>query len=247
MPLASGFIPPCVPTRAAKPPAGPDWVHEIKHDGYRLQLRRVGDEVRLFTRRGYDWTGRYPSIAVTARLLRARSFTLDDEAVVCGPDGVAIFDALHRRGTVSEAMLYAFDLLLDGEDLRGLPLADGKKRLARLLGGRRRGIVLSDHTADDGDTIFRHTCMMGPEGTRVLRDGSASGSSRKRRAPISERACISRLSSTAVATRRCNAGWRYQIAGRISLANWRHSSAIMRLRQERSFEQCNQTRFPRQG
>jgi ATP-dependent DNA ligase len=67
--------------------------------------------------------------------LRAKSFTLDGEAVVCGPDGVAIFDALHRRGTVSEAMLYAFDVLeLDGEDLRALPLVDRKKRLARLLG-----------------------------------------------------------------------------------------------------------------
>jgi bifunctional non-homologous end joining protein LigD len=66
--------------------------------------------------------------------------------VVCGPDGVAIFDALRRRGTVSEAMLYAFDLIeLDGEDLRGLPLSDRKKRLARLVGRRRLGIVLSDH------------------------------------------------------------------------------------------------------
>jgi hypothetical protein len=107
------------------------WVHEIKHDGYRLQVRRVGDQVRLFTRRGYYWSGRYPSIAVTATLLRARSFTLDGEAVVCGPDGVAIFDALHRRGTVTEAMLYAFDLLeLDGADLRGMPLGDRKNRLA---------------------------------------------------------------------------------------------------------------------
>jgi bifunctional non-homologous end joining protein LigD len=139
------FVPPCIPTRAPKP-----------HDGYRLQVRRVGETVRLFTRRGYDWSGRYPAIAVTATLLRARSFTLDGEAVVCGPDGVAIFDALHRRGTVSEAMLYAFDLLeLDGEDLRGLPLSDRKKRLARLLGGRRLGIMLRDHTDDDGATIFR--------------------------------------------------------------------------------------------
>ena len=61
----------------------------------------------MFTRRGYDCSGRYPAIAVTATLLRARSFTLDGEAVVCGPDGVAIFDALHRHGTVNEAMLYA--------------------------------------------------------------------------------------------------------------------------------------------
>jgi ATP-dependent DNA ligase len=121
MPLPNGFIPPCIPTRALNPPAGPDWIHEIKHDGYRLQVRRDGDSVRLFTRRGYDWTGRYPAIASTAAKLRAKSFTIDGEAVVCGPDGVAIFDALHRHGTVSEAMLYAFVLLeLDGEDLRPL-------------------------------------------------------------------------------------------------------------------------------
>jgi bifunctional non-homologous end joining protein LigD len=61
-------------------PAGPDWVHEIKNDGYRLTVRRDGDTVRLFTRRGYDWSGRYPATAVTARQLRARSFTLDGEA-----------------------------------------------------------------------------------------------------------------------------------------------------------------------
>jgi bifunctional non-homologous end joining protein LigD len=163
--LPAGFIEPCIPTLAAKPPSGPDWVHEIKHDGYRLQVRREGGAVHPFTRRGYDWSGRYPAIAVTAMLLRARSFTLDGEAVVCGLDGVAIFDALHRRGTVSEAMLYAFDLLeLEGEDLRGLPLGDRKMRLARLLGGRRLGIVLSDHTDEDGATIFRQACVMGLEG-----------------------------------------------------------------------------------
>jgi bifunctional non-homologous end joining protein LigD len=159
-----GYIPPCIPT-AYRVPSGPDWVHEIKHDGYRLQVRRHGDAVRLFTRRGYDWTARYPAIAVTATLLRARSFTLDGEACVCGPDGVAVFDALHRRGTVREAMLYAFDVLeLDGEDLRGLPLGDRKKRLARLVGKRRIGIVLSEHTDEDGVLIFRQACKMGLEG-----------------------------------------------------------------------------------
>jgi bifunctional non-homologous end joining protein LigD len=93
------------------------------------------------------------------------TFTLDGEAVACGPDGVATFDALHRHGTVSEAMLYASDLLeLDGEDLRTLPLGDRKKRLARLVGRRRIGIVLSAHTADDGATIFRQACKLGLEG-----------------------------------------------------------------------------------
>jgi bifunctional non-homologous end joining protein LigD len=104
----AGFVEPCIPTLAARPPSGADWVHEIKHDGYRLIICRDGYAVCLFTRRGYDWTGRYPAIAGAAGKLRAKSFTLDGEAVVCGPDGVAVFDALHRRGTVTQVMLYAF-------------------------------------------------------------------------------------------------------------------------------------------
>jgi bifunctional non-homologous end joining protein LigD len=77
MPPRSDFILPCIPTRAYKVPAGPDWIHEIKHDGYRLQVRRQGDAVRLFTRRGYDWTTRYPAIANTALELKASTFTLE--------------------------------------------------------------------------------------------------------------------------------------------------------------------------
>jgi len=70
-----GFIDPCIPP--AKPPSGPDWVHEIKHDGYRVIVRRDGKAVRLFTRHGHDWTHRYPSIAAGAAMLRARSFRKD--------------------------------------------------------------------------------------------------------------------------------------------------------------------------
>jgi ATP-dependent DNA ligase len=131
---ADGFVDPCIPSLAHKPPSGPDWVHEVKHDGYRLIVRRDGATVRLFTRRGYDWTDRYPAIASAAAKIRADSFTLDGEAVVCGEDGVAIFDALHRHGTVRAAILQAFDLLeLNGEDLRPVKLGKRKARLARLL------------------------------------------------------------------------------------------------------------------
>jgi bifunctional non-homologous end joining protein LigD len=141
-----GFLDPCIPSRAPKPPTGPDWVHEIKHDGYRLIVRRDGETVRLFTRRGYDWTERYPAIAAAAAKLRARSFTLDGEAVVCGEDGVAIFDALHRHGTVRAAILQAFDLLeLNGEDFRPQPLSKRKARLARLLARVRAGIAITAH------------------------------------------------------------------------------------------------------
>jgi bifunctional non-homologous end joining protein LigD len=76
-----------------------------------FRVRREGDSVQLFTRRGYDWSNRYPAIARAAAKLRAKSFTIDGEAAVCGPDGIAIFDGLHRRGTVTQAMLYASDLL----------------------------------------------------------------------------------------------------------------------------------------
>jgi ATP-dependent DNA ligase len=94
--IPPGFIEPCIPTLAHKPPSGPGWVHEIKHDGYRLIVRRDGTAVRLFTRRGHDWTDRYPAIAAAAARLKARSFTPAGEAVVA--DGVAVFDTFHRSG-----------------------------------------------------------------------------------------------------------------------------------------------------
>jgi bifunctional non-homologous end joining protein LigD len=77
---------------------------KIKHDGYRLQVRRDGGAVRLFTRRGFDWTERYPAIAAAAAKLKARLLTLDGEAVVCDGDGVAVFTALHRRTHASDLL-----------------------------------------------------------------------------------------------------------------------------------------------
>jgi bifunctional non-homologous end joining protein LigD len=139
-----GFVDPCIPALGGKPPSGTDWVHEIKHDGHRLIVRRDGPTVRLFTRRGYDWTERYPAIAGAAAKLRARSFTLDGEAVVCGTDGVAVFNALHRPRRASDAILFAFDLIeLDGEDFRLLPLSKRKTRLARLISRVAPGIELT--------------------------------------------------------------------------------------------------------
>ena len=140
-------------------------MHEIKHDGYRLIVRGASPLVRLFTRRGFDWTDRYPAIAGAAAKLAARSFTIDGEAVVCGPDGVAVFDALHRRHKASDAIVYAFDLLeLDGEDLRLRPLGERKARLAKLLGCKTSAIFFNEHTDEDGATAFRHACKLGLEG-----------------------------------------------------------------------------------
>jgi bifunctional non-homologous end joining protein LigD len=95
---------------------------EVKHDGYRLMVRRSDDRVRLFTRRGYDRTERYPRIAKAMAELKITSAVIDGEAVCWGPDG-ADFDKLHSRAHDDEAILIAFDLLeLDGEDWRELPL-----------------------------------------------------------------------------------------------------------------------------
>src|SRR3954466_4903152 len=82
-----GYIEPCLPTRVPKAPTGGQWVHEIKHDGYRLIVRREGDRVRIFTRRGYDWSGRYPRVAEGLLSLRVESIVLDGEGVYCRPDG----------------------------------------------------------------------------------------------------------------------------------------------------------------
>jgi bifunctional non-homologous end joining protein LigD len=130
---------------------------------FALRTRRPA--VRLFTRRGYDWTDRYPAIANAAAKLKARSFTLDGEAVVAGADGVAVFDALHRRGRVTDAILQAFDLLeLDGVDYRPLPLRQRKDRLARLLARVQVVIAIDEHTDAEGAAVFRHARAMGLEG-----------------------------------------------------------------------------------
>jgi bifunctional non-homologous end joining protein LigD len=131
----------CFPTKAASVPDRPNWLHEVKYDGYRIRLERDGDRVRLITRGGYNWTDRYPWIVESALRNRIKQFVVDGEAVVLGVDGVADFNALHSRQHDEEVQLYAFDILaLDGEDLRGLPLSLRKTNLARLLARRPDGI-----------------------------------------------------------------------------------------------------------
>jgi ATP-dependent DNA ligase len=160
-----GFIEPCIPTRVDKPPVGPQWIHEIKHDGYRLIVRKQGDRVRLFTRRGYDWTDRYARIATAVANLPVTSAVLDGEAVCCDDAGVADFEKLHSRTHDGLAILYAFDLLeVDGVDHRPQPLEARKAALAKLLRKARSGVHLVEHIPGDGATIFKHACLMGLEG-----------------------------------------------------------------------------------
>src|SRR2546423_2290112 len=137
---------PCIPTRGIKVPSGPEWFHEVKHDGYRLIVQRDGKRVRLLTRRGYDWSDRYPLITQAALRLRKTSFVIDGEAVVLGTDGISVFEALQEGKRNAEVRLYAFDLLSDdGVDMRDETLQIRKLWLSRLLEGSADGIIFNDH------------------------------------------------------------------------------------------------------
>jgi ATP-dependent DNA ligase len=142
-------------------PASPEWIHEVKYDGSRLIVVRDGDRVRLLTRNGHDWNGRQSALKN-----RSRHFVIDGEAVVLGVDGVADFEALYNRQCDDQVQLYAFDILmLDGDDLRTLPLSMRKTNLARLLRRRPDGIFVAPFEVGEiGPDLFRAACRMGLEG-----------------------------------------------------------------------------------
>ena len=121
--LPLGFVPPCLPVKAAQPSSGGLWLHEIKHDGCRVIARKDGDRVKLYSRPGNDLTGRFPLIVEALARLRSRSCIIDGEAVACDDSGIAQFNRIRYRGYDSTVFLYAFDLIeLNGDDLRRDPL-----------------------------------------------------------------------------------------------------------------------------
>jgi bifunctional non-homologous end joining protein LigD len=161
-----GFIEPCLPSNAIRVPSGSQWVYEIKHDGYRMIVRKQDNRVRLFTRRGFDWTAKYPLVADAVRKLKVTSAVFDCELVICRDDGVTDFEKLHSQCFNNEAFLCAFDLLeLDGTDLRTSPLEHRKLSLAKLLKKDRPGIQFNGHIEDmDGTKLYEAACKMGLEG-----------------------------------------------------------------------------------
>ena len=174
------FVPPCLPTKSAIPPSGSNWIHEIKHDGYRLMARRDSVGIRLITRRGNDWSDRFPLIVEAVNQLRVRSVLIDGEVVCCDERGLARFDVLRRRCNEATAFLYAFDLLeLDGTDLRREPIETRKAILASILRKSRHGVRLNEHLEhSDGLAVFQHACQMGLEGIVSKRLGSRYRSGR---------------------------------------------------------------------
>jgi bifunctional non-homologous end joining protein LigD len=160
----AAFIHPCRPTVAQRPPRGEGWVHELKHDGYRLQVHVRDGRVKLYTMNAADWTKRFPRIVEEAERIKG-SAIIDSEVVWLDTDGTAQFDALHSRVMDHAAVACAFDLLmLDGDDLRRKPLSERKAALRKLLNRTKGGIQYVEHVEGDGAEMFAAACKLGLEG-----------------------------------------------------------------------------------
>jgi ATP-dependent DNA ligase len=155
------------------------WLHEIKHDGFRVIARKDGDRVRLYSRPGNDMTRRFPLIVDALARLRSRSCIIDGEAVACDDNGVASFDRIRYRQQDASVFLYGFDLIeLNGDDLRRDPLEVRKATLASMLVKAGPGVRFNAHLEGDGPTVFAHACKMGLEGIVSKRKDSPYRSGR---------------------------------------------------------------------
>ena len=179
--LPAGFIAPCLPIKTDRLPSSREWLHEIKHDGFRVIARKEGARVRLYSRPGNDLTHRFPLIVETLLRLRSRSCIIDGEAVACDDKGIASFNIVRYRRNDERIFLYAFDIIeLNGDDLRRDPLEGRKAKLEMMLGKAASGIRFNEHMDGDGETVFRHACKLGFEGIVSKRLGSPYVSGRSR-------------------------------------------------------------------
>jgi bifunctional non-homologous end joining protein LigD len=161
------FIEPALPTTVDNPPKGKDWVHEIKYDGYRMQIRIANGKATLRTRTGLDWTERFRSIARAATELPAKAAIIDGEIVGLTEAGIPNFNLLVDgiKAGGGSLVYFAFDLLhLDGYDLRRASLLERKAALQALIGSEDLPIRYSEHLEGDGALIFRHVSRLGLEG-----------------------------------------------------------------------------------
>lgn len=178
------FVPPSLATLRTETPDGPGWLYEIKFDGYRVQGRLDHGRVRLLTRKGLDWTNKFPNVAAAVAKLPAQTALIDGEIVVQDERGVSNFAMLQaalKAGSRDLFLYCVFDLLfLDGRDLRALPLGQRKAQLAHLLGKQRGDAVLrySDALKEHGAQVLEHACRLGLEGIVSKREDAPYASGR---------------------------------------------------------------------
>jgi bifunctional non-homologous end joining protein LigD len=173
-----GFIEPALATSIEKVPSGARWIHEIKFDGYRVQVRLANEVVKIFTRRGHDWTHRFKKVANDAWHIKAGSAIIDGEIVVPAVDGTTDFSALQNglKGSSKSIVLVAFDLLyLNGRDIRKEPLFRRKAELKQIIAGA--DVQFSESFEIEGREMFEHACKLGLEGvvSKVGDSAYASG------------------------------------------------------------------------
>jgi bifunctional non-homologous end joining protein LigD len=180
----NAFIEPQLCTLVETPPRGPGWVHELKLDGYRLQLIATPERVTLHTRTGLDWTARFPAIAAAARALRPTrgARVLDGEAVALDEGGqpdFALLQAVLAHEAKAPLVYYAFDLLRDGaDDLRTLALLQRKARLRDLVPRHDPTLRFLDHFAAPGEAVLASACRLAMEGVVSKRVDGAYASGR---------------------------------------------------------------------
>ncbi|MBZ9791141.1 DNA ligase D [Rhizobium sp. 3T7] len=163
------FVEPELAKLKAKPPSGEEWIHEIKFDGYRLQVRLENGKAVLLTRSGLDWTEKFGQEIVDAfAALPAKSAIMDGEIVVERESGAPDFSALQNdlsEGRHDRFVFYAFDLLyLDGYDLQQARLTSRKELLLGLLADADGGLRYSEHFAEKGAVVLEHARQLGLEG-----------------------------------------------------------------------------------
>jgi len=161
-----------------KVPSGTRWIHEIKFDGYRVQVHLANEAVKVFTRRGHDWTNRFKKVAEDAWHIKAGSAIVDGEIVVPAADGTTDFSVLQNelKGKSTSIVLVAFDLpYLNGRDLRKLPLVARKAELKKIIAGTN--VQFSESFEIEGRSMFEHACKLGLEGvvSKVRDSAYASG------------------------------------------------------------------------
>src|SRR5581483_1314036 len=180
-----GFVSPSLATLSDRIPTGDDWLHEIKFDGYRLQLHKNGLDIQAFTRRGYDWSKRFHSLSQAAWFLKCDSCVIDGEVSVPTATGHSDLGALEDdlgKGRSDRFIFYVFDVLyLYGGDLRNCRL-DGRKRVLETLldisKGAESAILLSTTIGGGGPSLFKRACELQLEGIVSKRKDSPYRSGR---------------------------------------------------------------------
>ena len=191
------FIPPCNPVPATNVPTGDAWQHEPKLDGYRLQVAKEGRAVRLYSRRGNDWTKRLVALADALKTIPARSVVLDAELVLPSASGAPDFYGLLAgiANRKHELAVFAFDLLYrDGRDLRRLPLVERRRRLQRLMSRSEIPCLYLVPCFEDGPQLLETAAQFNLEGVV----------SKRRDAPYRSGACRDWLKVKTAAWREAN-------------------------------------------